>query len=44
MKFSLNNLFEKNMDKTFWGVMSVVIEKSRRKANMVTPGDGKFGL
>ena len=30
------------MDKTFWGVVSAAVEQSRRKANMVAQGDGKF--
>ena len=31
------------MCKTFWGVVSAAVEQSRRKANMVAQGDGKFG-
>ena len=31
------------MDETFWEVLSAAIEQSRRKANMVAQGDGKFG-
>ena len=31
------------MSKTFWGLVSAAIEQSRRKANMVAQGDGKFG-
>ena len=31
------------MGKTFWGVVSAAVEQSRRKANMVAQGDGKFG-
>ena len=31
------------MDKTVWGVVSAAVEQSRRKANMVAQGDGKFG-
>ena len=31
------------MGKTFWGVASAAVEQSRRKANMVAQGDGKFG-
>ena len=30
-------------DKTFRGVVSAAVEQSRRKANMVAQGDGKFG-
>ena len=33
------------MNETFWGAVSAAVEKSRRKANMVTPGaeaDPKF--
>ena len=30
------------MGETFWGV-SAAVEQSRRKANMVAQGDGKFG-
>ena len=30
------------LDKTFWGVVSAAVEQSRRKANMVAQGDGKF--
>ena len=30
-------------DKTFWGVVSAAVEQSRREANMVAQGDGKFG-
>ena len=29
--------------KTFRGVVSAAVEQSRRKANMVAQGDGKFG-
>ena len=28
--------------KTFWGVASAAVEQSRRRANMVAQGDGKF--
>ena len=28
--------------KTFWGVVSAAVEQSRRQANMVAQGDGKF--
>ena len=31
------------MDETFWGVESAAVEQSRRLANMVAHGDGKFG-
>ena len=31
------------MDDTFRGVVSAAVEQSRREANMVTRGDGKFG-
>ena len=31
------------MGKTFWEVVSAAVEQSRRKANMVAQGDGKFG-
>ena len=31
------------MGKTFWGVESAAVEQSRRKANIVAQGDGKFG-
>ena len=31
------------MGKTFWDVVSAAVEQSRRKANMVAHGDGKFG-
>ena len=31
------------MDKTVEGVVSAAVEQSRRKANMVAQGDGKFG-
>ena len=31
------------MSKTFWGVVSAAVEQSRRKANMVAQGGGKFG-
>ena len=30
------------MGKTFWGAVSAVVEQSKRKANMVAQGDGKF--
>ena len=30
-------------DNTFWGVVSAAVEQSRRKANIVAWGDGKFG-
>ena len=29
-------------DKTFWGMASAAVEQSRRKANRVAHGDGKF--
>ena len=31
------------MGKTIWGVVSAAVEQSRRKANKVAQGDGKFG-
>ena len=31
------------MDNTFWEVVSAAVEQSRRNANMVAQGDGKFG-
>ena len=31
------------MGNTFWGVVSAAVEQSRRQANMVAQGDGKFG-
>ena len=31
------------MGKTFWGLVSAAVEQSRRKANMVAQGNGKFG-
>ena len=30
-------------DNTLWGVVSAAVEQSRRTANMVALGDGKFG-
>ena len=30
-------------NKTFWGVVSAAVKQSRREANVVAQGDGKFG-
>ena len=43
LKSSNLSLTSLQMDKTFWGVMSVAVGQSRRKANMVAQGNGKFG-
>ena len=44
LKSSILSWTSLQMDKTFWGVVSAaVVEKSRRRANMVARGDGKFG-
>ena len=42
LKSSILSLTSSQMDKTFWGVISVAVEQSRRKANMVAQGHGKF--
>ena len=31
------------MGKAFWGVLSAAVEQSKRRANMVAQGNGKFG-
>ena len=43
LKSSILSSTSFHMGKTFWGVMSAAVEQSRRKANMVAQGDGKFG-
>ena len=42
LKSSILSSTNLQMDKTFWGVVSAAVEQSRRKANMVAQGDGKF--
>ena len=43
LKSSILSSTSFQMDKTVWGVVSAAVEQSRRKANMVAQGDGKFG-
>ena len=43
LKSSILSSTSFQMGKTFWGVVSAAVELSRRKANMVAQGDGKFG-
>ena len=43
LKSSILSSTSLQRDKTFWGVESAAVEPSRRKANMVAQGDGKFG-
>ena len=43
LKSSILSSTSFQMGKTFWGVVSAAVVKSRRKANMVAQGDGKFG-
>ena len=43
LKSSILSSTSFQMGKTFWGVVSAAVEQSRRKANMVAQGDGKFG-
>ena len=42
LKSSILSSTSFQIDKTVWGVVSAAVEQSRRKANMVAPGDGKF--
>ena len=43
LKSSILSSTSFQMGKTFWGVVSAAVEQSRRKADMVAQGDGKFG-
>ena len=43
LKSSILSSTSFQMGKTFWWVVSAAVEQSRRKANMVARGDGKFG-
>ena len=44
LKLSILSSTSFQMGKTNWGgVSAAVVERSRRKANMVAQGDGKFG-
>ena len=43
LKSSILSSTSFQMGKTFWGGVSAAVEQSRRKANMVAQGDGKFG-
>ena len=43
LKSSIVSSTSFQLDKTFWGVVSAAVGQSRRKANMVAQGDGKFG-
>ena len=43
LKSSILSSTNLQRDKTFWGVVSAAVEQSRRKANMIAQGDGKFG-
>ena len=42
LKSSILSSTSFQMGKAFWGVVSVAVEQSRGKANMVAQGDGKF--
>ena len=43
LKSSILSSTSFQMDNPFWQVVSAAVEQSRRKANMVARGDGKFG-
>ena len=43
LKSSILSSTSFQMGKTFWEVVSAAVEQSRRKANIVAQGDGKFG-
>ena len=43
LKSSILSSTSFQMVETFWGVGSAAVGQSRRKANMVAQGDGKFG-
>ena len=43
LKLSFSSSTSFHLDKTLWGVLSAGVEQSRRKAKMVTQGDGKIG-
>ena len=43
LKSSILSSTSFQVGKTFWEVVSAAVEQSRRKANMVAQGDGKFG-
>ena len=43
LKSSILSSTSFQMGKTFWEVENAAVEQSRRKANMVAQGDGKFG-
>ena len=43
LKSSILSSISLQRDKTFGGVVSAAVEQSRRKANVVAQGDGKFG-
>ena len=43
LKSSILSSTSFQLGKTFWEVVSAAAEQSRRKANMVAQGDGKFG-
>ena len=43
LKSSILSSTSYQMDKTIHKTRSAAVEKSRRKANMVAQGDGKFG-
>ena len=43
LKSSILSSSSSQLDNTFWGLASASLEQSRREANMVAQGDGKFG-
>ena len=43
LKSSILSTTSFQMGETFWGVASAAVEQSRRKANVVAQGNGKFG-
>ena len=43
LKSSILSSTSFQMGQIFWGVVSAAVEQSRREANVVAQGDGKFG-
>ena len=43
LKSSILSSTSFQIGKTFWGVVSAAVQQSRRQANMVAQGDGKYG-
>ena len=43
LKSSILSSSSSQLNETFWGVVSAAVEQSRRHANTVAQGDGKFG-